>query len=67
MVKKGAVNKMNELRKTKEEFFVALAAMLRMYQSFIAIGMPAKEACDKTLESYDDFYEWLLGDLDEQT
>lgn len=56
---------MNELRKTKEEFFVALQAMLRMYQSFITIGMPSEEAAEKTLESYDDFYEWLQGDLDE--
>jgi hypothetical protein len=56
---------MNELRKTKEEFFVVLQAMIRMYQALVANSFTAEKAMEMTLESYDDFYEWLQGELDE--
>lgn len=59
-----------KLKKTRKEFFVALTRILNMYEHFKQntsknsklkklIGNPI----DYTLEHYDDFYEWLQGEI----
>lgn len=61
---------MTELKKSKEQFFVALRCMLKTYDSMKEISAQMKEhypeydALQKTLDSYDDFYEWLQGEID---
>lgn len=75
MVKKGLNTARKELLKkrylvrSREEFFVALRSCLKSYDAMLAIKSemvkvdPAYDPLEKTLRSYDDFWEWLQGDL----
>ena len=51
-----------KLVKTQKEIEVALKAMLGFFHSYlIALKLPKEEAVAKTIETYDDFAEWLQG------
>jgi hypothetical protein len=48
------------LTKTKVDFYMALKAMLGIYNSYkIDLKNSKKEAVANTLKAYDDFYDWL--------
>ena len=54
---------MKKLIKTEKEFFVALQTMVKFYESYRKIGMSEKKATKQVLQSYDDFYQWLQGEV----
>ena len=50
--------------KKKELVFETLKQILGFYDSYrITLKMSKEEAIKKTLETYDDFYEWLNEEI----
>ena len=50
---------MNEIQ-SKDNVFKTLRNMLKFYNGYkTSLNMTMEDAINKTLESYDDFYEWL--------
>ena len=48
------------MMKSEKTFFNALEAMLRFYEKCRENGYSKDKALEKTLETYKDFYNWLL-------
>lgn len=54
---------MRKLSKTKQEFYTALRAMLGLFHDHVTyLKSDKKKAIEATIDSYDDFYDWLQRD-----